>query len=119
VPVAAIPAFLQRGTAAVLQLIPGARPFPFGHLGDGNIHFNISQPEGMETAAFMARSSEVNAAVYEVVLALGGTISAEHGIGRAKRDLLPAVKGPVAMDLMRRIKAALDPKGILNPGKVL
>jgi FAD/FMN-containing dehydrogenase len=119
VPVAEIPQFLDRATAAVLRAVPGSRPFPFGHLGDGNIHFNISQPSGMDAAAFLARSDEINAAVYETVLSLGGTISAEHGIGTLKRDLLPAVKGPVAMDVMRRIKRALDPNGILNPGKVL
>jgi FAD/FMN-containing dehydrogenase len=119
VPVAAIPQFLEKATAAVQRTEPGARPFPFGHLGDGNIHFNVSQPAGADAAAFLARSPAVNVAVYEVVLALGGTISAEHGIGRLKRDLLPAVKGAVAMDLMRRIKRALDPNGILNPGKML
>ena len=119
VPVAAIPDFLERASAAVLAVVPGARPFPFGHVGDGNIHFNISPPEGMANEAFMAGSEAVHAAVYDVVLSLGGTISAEHGIGTAKRDLLPGVKGAVAIDLMLRIKQALDPNGILNPGKVL
>ena len=119
VPVAAIPQFLEKATAAVLRAVPDARPFPFGHLGDGNIHFNISQPAATDAAAFLAKSPAVNAAVYDVVLGLGGTISAEHGIGTLKRDLLPMVKGAVAMDLMRRIKRALDPNGILNPGKVL
>jgi FAD/FMN-containing dehydrogenase len=119
VPVAAIPAFLERATAAVLKTVPGARAFPFGHLGDGNIHFNVSQPTGVDPAAFLAQSDRVNDAVYDVVLALGGTISAEHGIGRAKRELLARVKSPVELDLMRRLKRTLDPKGILNPGKVL
>jgi FAD/FMN-containing dehydrogenase len=119
VPVAAIPAFLARATAAVRATVPGARPFPFGHLGDGNIHFNISQPVGVTAEAFLGQSAAVNAAVYDVVLALGGTVSAEHGIGRAKRELLRKVKSAVELDLMRRIKAAFDPKGILNPGKVL
>jgi FAD/FMN-containing dehydrogenase len=119
VPVAAIPAFLERATAAALKTVPGARPFPFGHLGDGNIHFNVSQPPGTSAAAFLAQSEAVNAAVYDVVLSLGGTISAEHGIGRAKRELLVRVKSPVEIALMRRLKAALDPNGILNPGKVL
>ena len=92
---------------------------PFGHLGDGNIHYNVSQPVGADTAAFLARWNEVNAAVDKIVLKLGGSISAEHGIGRLKRDSLPKVKDPVALDLMRDIKRMLDPNGIMNPGKVL
>jgi D-lactate dehydrogenase (cytochrome) len=92
---------------------------PFGHLGDGNIHYNVSQPVGADRAAFLARWGEVNAAVDKVVLKLGGSISAEHGIGRLKRDTLPKVKDPVALDLMRGVKRMLDPKGIMNPGKVL
>jgi len=119
VPLAAVPALIERASAAMTRLVPGARPFPFGHLGDGSIHLNVSQPPGMDRNAFLARAGEVNAAVYAVVADLGGTVSAEHGIGRAKRDLLPTVKSPVEMDLMRRLKKALDPKGILNPGKVL
>jgi FAD/FMN-containing dehydrogenase len=119
VPVAAVPEFLERATEAVLRAVPGARPFPFGHLGDGNIHFNISQPRGLSATAFLARADDVNAAVYDLVRSLDGTISAEHGIGRAKRELLVRVKSGVEIDLMRRLKKALDPKGILNPGKVL
>jgi FAD/FMN-containing dehydrogenase len=119
VPVARVPEFIGRATAAVLKAVPGARPFPFGHLGDGNIHFNITQPVAMDPAAFLARSEAVNEAVYGVVLSLGGTISAEHGIGQAKRALLAKVKSPIEIDLMRRVKRAFDPKGILNPGKVL
>jgi len=119
VPVAAVPQFLERAKAAVVEVVPGARPFPFGHLGDGSLHFNVSQPPGMDRDAFLARSAEVNAAVHAVVLDLGGTISAEHGIGRVKRDLLAEVKSPVEMDLMRRLKKAFDPNGILNPGRVL
>ncbi|MEX0854127.1 MAG: FAD-binding oxidoreductase [Bauldia sp.] len=119
VPVVAVPEFLERASAAVVKQIPGARPFPFGHLGDGNIHFNVSQPPEMDKAAFLARWDAVNAAVHAVVGDLGGTISAEHGIGRLKRDLLAQVKSPVEIDLMRRLKQAFDPNGILNPGKVL
>jgi FAD/FMN-containing dehydrogenase len=103
----------------VMQLIPGARPLPFGHLGDGNIHYNVTQPVGADKAQFLARWDEVNNAVFSVVAKYGGSISAEHGIGVLKRDLLPKVKDPVALDLMRMLKRALDPKGILNPGKVL
>jgi FAD/FMN-containing dehydrogenase len=118
-PVAAVPAFIAEASAAVTQLIPGARPLPFGHLGDGNIHFNVTQPAGADQAGFMARWNEVNAVVLEVVRKHGGSISAEHGIGVIKRELLAQVKDPVAYDLMRTLKRTLDPRGILNPGKVL
>ena len=119
VPVAAVPAFIEEANAAVTQLIPGARPLPFGHLGDGNIHYNVSQPVGADKGAFLARWYEVNEVVDDVVAKLAGSISAEHGIGVMKRDLLPKVKDPVALSLMRTLKRTLDPKGILNPGKVL
>jgi FAD/FMN-containing dehydrogenase len=119
VPVATVPAFLKDAHAAVIALIPGARPLPFGHLGDGNIHYNVSQPIGADKADFLKRWDEMNAAVFAVVKKYGGSISAEHGIGVLKRDLLPSVKDPVALDLMRNLKRMLDPKGILNPGKVL
>jgi D-lactate dehydrogenase (cytochrome) len=119
VPVAAVPAFIADANAAVTQLIPGSRPVPFGHLGDGNIHYNVSQPPGADTADFLARWHEVNAVVFEIVMRMGGSISAEHGIGVLKRDELPGVKDKVAIDVMRGIKAMLDPLGIMNPGKVL
>jgi FAD/FMN-containing dehydrogenase len=119
VPVAAVPAFIAEANAAVVKLIPGARPVPFGHLGDGNIHYNISQPVGANAADFLARWHDVNAVVFEIVLRMGGSISAEHGIGVLKRDELPEVKDKVAIELMRAIKSMLDPLGIMNPGKVL
>jgi FAD/FMN-containing dehydrogenase len=119
VPVVAVPDFIEQANAAVVELIPGARPVPFGHLGDGNIHYNVSQPIGGDTADFMSRWHEVNTVVFEIVLRMGGSISAEHGIGVLKRDELPEVKDKVAIDLMRSIKAMLDPSGIMNPGKVL
>jgi FAD/FMN-containing dehydrogenase len=119
VPVAAIPEFIRRADAAMQRICPGARPIPISHFGDGNIHYNVSQPEGMAKDAFMALWDEMVHAVHEVVLSLNGSISAEHGIGVMKRAELAEVKGAVAMDLMRGIKAAFDPKGILNPGKVL
>jgi D-lactate dehydrogenase (cytochrome) len=119
VPVAAVPAFIAEANAAVVKLIPGARPVPFGHLGDGNIHYNVSQPVGANTADFMGRWHDVNAAVFDIVLRMGGSISAEHGIGVLKRDELPDVKDKVAIELMRAIKSMLDPLGIMNPGKVL
>jgi len=103
----------------VQKVVPGCRPFPFGHIGDGNIHYNVTQPVGMDKAAFLARWDYVNAVVHAIVRELGGTISAEHGIGQLKRDLLKTVKSPLEIDLMRRLKSAFDPNGILNPGKVL
>jgi D-lactate dehydrogenase (cytochrome) len=120
VPIAAVPRLIAEGTSAVERLAPGIRACPFGHMGDGNIHFNFSQPEGADGKAFMAASEEAaHHAIYEVVLKLGGSVSAEHGIGQLKVDLLKQVKDPVALEMMRAIKAALDPKGILNPGKML
>jgi FAD/FMN-containing dehydrogenase len=119
VPVAAVPAFLEDAQAAVATVVPGARPFPFGHLGDGNIHYNVLQPVDADKDAYLKRWDDMNAAVFTVVKKYGGSISAEHGIGVLKRDALPAVKDPVALALMRDLKRLLDPNGILNPGKVL
>jgi D-lactate dehydrogenase (cytochrome) len=119
VPVVAVPDFIEQADAAVTKLIPGSRPVPFGHLGDGNIHYNVSQPIGANAADFLDRWHEVNAVVFDIVLKMGGSISAEHGIGVLKRDELPDVKDKVAIALMRQVKAMLDPLGIMNPGKVL
>jgi FAD/FMN-containing dehydrogenase len=119
VPVAAVPAFIEEANAAVVKLIPGSRPVPFGHLGDGNIHYNVSQPVGGNSVDFLARWHDVNEVVFAIVLKMGGSISAEHGIGVLKRNELPEVKDKVAIELMRDIKAMLDPLGIMNPGKVL
>ncbi|MEO8883160.1 MAG: FAD-binding oxidoreductase [Devosia sp.] len=119
VPIAAVPQLIAEGSAAVERAIPGVRPCPFGHMGDGNIHFNFSQPVGADPKTFMAREKIANEAVYEVVLKLGGSVSAEHGIGQLKTELLKQVKDPVALEMMRSIKQALDPNGIMNPGKVL
>jgi FAD/FMN-containing dehydrogenase len=119
VPVNAVPDFIAEATAKVEAMVPGCRPVPFGHLGDGNIHYNVSQPVGADKADFLKHWDEVNDAVFGVVAKYQGSISAEHGIGVMKRALLPSVKDPVAYDLMRGFKQMLDPKGILNPGKVL
>lgn len=119
VPVAAVPDFLDAALPLVQRVIPGCRPCPFGHLGDGNLHFNISQAEGVDTAAFLARRAAMNDAVFALVAKFGGSISAEHGIGIDKRAILPGVKSPVEMHLMRQVKAMLDPLGIMNPGKLL
>ena len=119
VPVAAIPDFIDAAWRAVTALEPAARLVCFGHMGDGNLHYNISQPEGIEPAAFLVRYREINDAVHGVVRAFGGSISAEHGIGRMKRDELIATAPPVAIELMRRVKRAFDPAGIMNPNKVI
>jgi FAD/FMN-containing dehydrogenase len=99
--------------------VPGVRIMPFGHLGDGNIHYNLLQPEQMSPDDFRTRTGEVQRLVFDVVAALGGSISAEHGIGRLKRAELAARKSPLELELMRALKTMLDPKGILNPGAVL
>jgi FAD/FMN-containing dehydrogenase len=119
VPVASVAAFIAEAGPAVMAAIPGARPVPFGHVGDGNIHYNVSQPIGADKAAFLARWDELNTLVHGIAAKYEGSISAEHGIGQLKRHLLAKVKDPVALDTMRAIKQALDPLGILNPGKVL
>ncbi|WP_108044723.1 FAD-binding oxidoreductase [Bosea sp. 124] len=119
VPLHAVPAFIARASEAVMALVPGCRPLPFGHMGDGNIHFNVSQPVGGDKAAFIGGWSAMNEAVHAIVSEMQGSISAEHGIGRLKRDLLPGVKDPVELALMKSLKTTLDPQGILNPGAVL
>lgn len=119
VPVASIPDFLDKAMAAVEDFVPGCRPVPFGHIGDGNIHFNVSQPVGADKEDYLAKWDEMNTIVHGIVGEFGGSISAEHGIGRLKRDLLKDVKQGIELDLMKRIKDAFDPKGLLNPGRVL
>lgn len=119
VPISKIPAFMAQAEQAVLAAVPGARVCAFGHLGDGNIHYNISQPIGADKAAFLARWHEVNEIVHGLVLEAGGSISAEHGIGQLKRDELAHIRSDIEMDLMRRIKHAFDPAGIMNPDKVI
>ncbi|RCS23407.1 FAD-binding oxidoreductase [Phyllobacterium salinisoli] len=119
VPVASIPAFIEEAGRAVLEMIPGARIVCFGHMGDGNLHYNISQPVGADKEAFLARWGEVNHRVHTIVASYGGSISAEHGIGQLKRDELVHFKSPVALALMKKIKAAFDPAGIMNPGKTI
>ena len=119
VPVASIPAFMAEADAAVMAAIPGARICSFGHMGDGNIHYNISQPIGADKQAFIDRWREMNALVHGIVLKYNGSISAEHGIGQLKRDELADVRPAIEMDLMHRIKHAFDPAGIMNPDKVL
>lgn len=119
VPVSRVPELIRRASEACRVLMPGIRPVPFGHMGDGNIHMNLQQPAGMDGAAFLARSHEIMETVNAVVRDLGGSFSAEHGIGRLKTDMMESWRGGAELDVMRRIKAALDPMGLMNPGKVL
>ncbi len=120
VPVSAIPRFVQETDAALAAANPGIRLVNFGHLGDGNLHYNVQAPEGMDAAQFLReRESSVNKLVYDAVQACGGSISAEHGVGLLKRDELRARKSPVALGMMRAIKQALDPGNLMNPGRVL
>ena len=119
VPVAQIPQFMAEAEKAVVAAMPGARVCAFGHMGDGNIHYNISQPVGADKAEFIGRWREINKIVHGLVLQHGGSISAEHGIGQLKRDELASIRSEIEIDLMRRIKTAFDPAGIMNPGKVL
>ncbi|WP_026618490.1 FAD/FMN-containing dehydrogenase [Ensifer sp. WSM1721] len=119
VPVSSIPAFMAEADAIVTKAVPGARICAFGHVGDGNIHYNISQPVDADTQAFLGRWREVNAIVHAIVLKYNGSISAEHGIGQLKRDELAAIRSPIEIGLMQRIKHAFDPAGIMNPDKVL
>jgi FAD/FMN-containing dehydrogenase len=119
-PVSRIPAFCAGTGDALERAVPGMRLVNFGHLGDGNLHYNVQAPEGGDAAAFLReREHEINAIVYDAVRAHGGSISAEHGIGVLKRDELPHYKDPTALALMRAVKQALDPQGLLNPGRVL
>ncbi|WP_207538362.1 FAD-binding oxidoreductase [Sabulicella rubraurantiaca] len=119
VPVSAVPTLIREASEACRALIPGSRPVPFGHMGDGNIHMNLQQPEAMTAEAFLARSHDIMETVNEVVRRLGGSFSAEHGVGRLKTDMMAEWRGGAELAAMRAIKAALDPKGIMNPGKVL
>jgi FAD/FMN-containing dehydrogenase len=119
VPVAAIPDFVARAIPAVLKVVPGARPVPFGHLGDGNLHFNFSFPVGGDEAAFLERRADVASVVHDMVYEFQGSMSAEHGIGVVKRDELVRYKSAAEIQVMRALKRMLDPNNILNPGKVL
>ncbi|MBF0560864.1 MAG: FAD-binding oxidoreductase [Alphaproteobacteria bacterium] len=119
VPVSRVPEFLERATAAAEQAMPGIRVCAFGHVGDGNIHFNLSQPIGMDKALFLAAWERMNRVVHDIVVDMDGSVSAEHGVGRLKRDVLVQYKSPLEIGLMRAIKQVFDPKGIMNPGKVI
>jgi FAD/FMN-containing dehydrogenase len=119
VPVSKVPAFIEAATEACERLMPGIRVVPFGHVGDGNIHFNLEQPEGSDAAWFLAQDHVIMDAVNQAVRRFDGSFSAEHGVGRLKPYMMEEWRGGAELDLMRRIKSAIDPGGIMNPGKVL
>ncbi len=119
VPVSRVAELIARGSEKLAAYLPGVRPFPFGHVGDGNIHFNVSAPASMGKDAFHAHWGPINRLIHDLVMEMGGSFSAEHGIGRLKRKELAHYADPLKLELMARIKAALDPDGIMNPGKVL
>jgi FAD/FMN-containing dehydrogenase len=120
VPISSIPRFVEETDALLTREISGVRLVNFGHLGDGNLHYNVQAPEGCDTQAFLRdHEDRVNALVYQSVKRFKGSISAEHGVGSMKVDSLPHYKDPVALALMQRIKHALDPQGLLNPGRVV
>ena len=118
-PVSRIAEFVARADAALTQAFPGVRIVCFGHIGDGNLHYNPSMLDGTDNAEFIAVSARVNRIVYDIVDALGGSISAEHGLGQLKREEIRRYKSDVEMDLMRAVKQAIDPRGLMNPGKVV
>ena len=120
VPVSAIPAFVAQADSALQAAYPGVRLVNFGHLGDGNLHYNVQAPVGADGERFLSEEEHrVNTIVFDIVATFGGSFSAEHGIGALKRDELALRKSAVALALMRQIKAALDPQGVLNPGRML
>ena len=119
-PVSAIPEFLERCGDALSAAYPGVRIVAFGHAGDGNLHYNPSMPQGGdENAGFIAQTAAVNRIVYDLVVSLGGSISAEHGLGQLKREEIRRYKSPLELDMMHRIRQALDPAGLMNPGKLV
>ncbi|HNM22041.1 MAG TPA: FAD-linked oxidase C-terminal domain-containing protein, partial [Rhodocyclaceae bacterium] len=119
VPVSAIPDFLARADSALVQAFPGVRIIAFGHVGDGNLHYNVSRPDPARNAELIDRQGEVHRLVHDIVHGLDGSISAEHGIGQLKRDEIRRYKSSIELALMRAVKAALDPRGVMNPGKVV
>ena len=119
VPISRVPEYVVKGGALVSETIPGARLLPFGHLGDGNLHFNMLQPEDMERDAFLALRGDINRNLHDLAITMGGTFSAEHGVGLNKVGDLAHYRSDVEMDLMARVKKAFDPANIMNPGKVI
>ena len=118
-PISAVADFVEQADAALGAAFPGVRMVNFGHLGDGNLHYNVSPPEGTDAKGFLENQAEINRLVYDAVACFNGSISAEHGLGQLKRDIINDYKAAVELDLMRSVKRALDPLGIMNPGKVI
>ncbi len=119
VPISSVVTFIKQASDAVSKALPGTRIVAFGHMGDGNIHFNLSQPTGMDGTAFLEQWDGFNRVVHDIAVALGGSFSAEHGIGQLKRKELAHYAAPLEIELMRCVKQALDPQGIMNPGKTI
>jgi FAD/FMN-containing dehydrogenase len=119
VAVSKMPSFMKEGLAAMKKVLPEGRPVPFGHVGDGNMHFNCQAPAGWDKARFMKHSDAISSAVYDLVVGYGGSISAEHGIGQLKVDELAHYRSKIELDVMRTLKRALDPQNIMNPGKIV
>lgn len=120
VPVSRVAEFMERGAQLASSIAPGVDIIAFGHVGDGNIHFNVTPPPGADHDAFVSKDGlPVSAAIHDLIASLNGSISAEHGIGRLKREELAWRKSPVEMEMMRAVKKALDPEGRMNPGRVL
>ena len=115
----AVADFIREAGDAVRLRLPGTRPVSFVHVGDGNVHFNLSQPEAISADEFLAQRESLATLIYDVVDRFGGSISAEHGIGQAKREHLRKYKSETELTLMRTLKSALDPDNLLNPGKVI
>ena len=118
-PVSRVAEFILAANKAVSDRLPGIRPNAFGHVGDGNIHYNVHSPVGADAGVFVKRWEEFARLVHDIAMGMNGSISAEHGIGRLKRDDLARYKPAIELELMHRIKNAFDPDGIMNPGKVL
>jgi FAD/FMN-containing dehydrogenase len=119
IPISGIPDFIRTTDAELARAHPGVRMVTFGHVGDGNVHYNVSAPEGIAPDVFVRQTAAINLIVHDSVARFRGSISAEHGLGQAKRDEIRRYKSSLELKLMRRIKGALDPHGIMNPGKVL
>ena len=119
IPVSCIPAFIEATDLTLQQAFPGVRIVAYGHVGDGNLHYNISKPVGSEDAAFKAQAEAIMHVIYQATVAFAGSISAEHGLGQAKREAALRYKSPLELELMRTLKQALDPSGLMNPGKVI
>ena len=119
VPISALPAFVAATDRGLAEALPGVRVVAYGHVGDGNLHYNLSGPEPRDDAAFRARAGELSRIVHDSAAALDGSISAEHGLGQSKRDVIADYKSPLELELMRGVKQLFDPAGLMNPGKVL